>query len=60
MSGLTQTDIKRMRDQLFLEGPGQTPPPASPCFRHDLNAAGLNGLDVRVSLVPASYQLVPR
>jgi hypothetical protein len=28
-------------------------------LRHDLDAAGLNGLDVRVSLVPASYKPLP-
>ena len=26
---------------------------------HDLNTAGLSGLDVRVSLIPASYKLLP-
>jgi hypothetical protein len=36
------------------------PAPALTLLRHDLNAAGLNGLDVRVSLIPASYQPVPK
>ena len=34
--------------------------PTSPRSASDLNAAGLSGLDVRVSLVPASYQPLPR
>jgi hypothetical protein len=33
--------------------------PALALLCHDLNAAGLNGLDVRVSLIPASYQTLP-
>jgi len=28
-------------------------------LRHDLDAVGLNGIDVRVSLVPASYKPLP-
>jgi hypothetical protein len=33
--------------------------PALTLLRHARNAAGLNGLDVRVSLIPASYQTLP-
>jgi hypothetical protein len=33
--------------------------PGLPLLRPDLNTAGLNGLEVRVSLVPATYQPVP-
>ena len=33
--------------------------PALTLLCHDRNAAGLNGLDVRVSLIPASYQTLP-
>jgi hypothetical protein len=33
--------------------------PALTLLRHDLNAAGLNRLDARVSLIPASYQALP-
>jgi hypothetical protein len=33
--------------------------PAFATLRQDLNAAGLSGLDARVSLVPASYKPLP-
>ena len=40
-------------------GHGAQPAPGLAALRQDLDAAGLNGLDVRVSLVPASYQPLP-
>ena len=87
MSGLSEVDIKRMRDQLFFEGPERNRrlsrywlllPLAAmiasagvvsdstatviglTLLRHDLDAAGLDGLDVRVNLVPARFQPVPK
>jgi hypothetical protein len=36
------------------------PAPSLTLLRRDLNAASLDGLDVRVNLVPASYQPVPK
>ena len=38
---------------------GANPAPDLAVLRQDLDAAGLNGLDVRVSLVPASYKPLP-
>ena len=45
---------------MLIEATGPNPAPGLPLLRHDLDAAGLNGLDVRVSLVPATYQPVPK
>ena len=47
-------------DQVLVEATGPSPGPSLAAFRRDLNAAGLGGLNVRVSLVPASYQPLPR
>jgi hypothetical protein len=38
---------------------GPNPAPGLPALRQDLDTAGLNGLDVRISLVPASYEPLP-
>jgi uncharacterized hydrophobic protein (TIGR00271 family) len=46
--------------QVFVEATGPNPAPSLALLRHDLDAAGLNGIDVRVSLIPASYQTVPK
>jgi hypothetical protein len=47
-------------DQVLIEATGPNPAPSLTLLRRDLNAAGLDGLDVRVNLVPASYQPVPK
>ena len=47
-------------DQVFIEATGPNPAPGLTVLRNDLNAAGLDGLDVRVDLVPASYQPIPK
>ncbi len=54
MTGVTATG-----DQVLIQATGPNPAPSLAALRQDLNAAGLNGLDVRVSLVPASYQPLP-
>jgi uncharacterized hydrophobic protein (TIGR00271 family) len=46
--------------QVLVEASGPNPAPSLALLRHDLNTAGLNGLDVRVSLVPASYRPLPK
>ncbi len=46
-------------DQVLVEATGPTPAPGLAGLRQDLDAAGLNGLDVRVSLVTASYKPLP-
>ena len=50
MTGVTATG-----DQVLIRATGPNPAPGLAALRQDLNAAGLNGLDVRVSLIPASY-----
>ena len=46
-------------DQVQIQATGPDPAPSLAALRRDLDAAGLNGLDVRVSLVPASYKPLP-
>jgi uncharacterized hydrophobic protein (TIGR00271 family) len=53
--GVTATD-----GQVLVEATGPNPAPGLALLRRDLDAAGLNGLDVRVNLVPASYQPLPK
>jgi len=59
-AGWTVTGVTATGDQVFVEATGPAPAPSLNLLRHDLDAAGLNGLDVRVSLVPANYQTVPK
>jgi len=47
-------------DQILVEATGPNPAPSLALLRYDLNSAGLNGLIVRVSLVPASYHTLPK
>jgi len=46
-------------DRVLVQATGPNPAPDLAMLRRDLNDAGLNGLDVRVSLVPASYKPLP-
>jgi len=47
-------------DQVLVEATGPSPVPSLSLLRRALATAGLNGLRVRVNLVPASYQTVPK
>jgi uncharacterized hydrophobic protein (TIGR00271 family) len=47
-------------NRVLIEATGPQPAPSLTLLRHDLNAAGLNGVDVQANLVPASYQPVPK
>ena len=58
-AGWSMTGVNATGDQVFVEATGPNPAPSLAALRHDLDAAGLNGLDVRVSLVPASYKPLP-
>jgi len=58
-AGWSVTGVTATGDQVLVEATGPAPAPALAQLRRDLDAAGLNGLDVRVSLVPATYQPVP-
>jgi hypothetical protein len=46
-------------DRVLVEATGPNPAPDLGVLRRDLDAAGLHGLDVRVSLVTTSYQPLP-
>jgi uncharacterized hydrophobic protein (TIGR00271 family) len=59
-AGWSVVGVTAAGDQVLVEATGPRPAPSLAAFRRDLNAAGLGGLNVRVSLVPASYQPLPR
>ena len=59
-AGWSVAAVTATGDQVLVEATGPNPAPALSLLRHDLDAAGLNRLDVRVNLVPASYQPVPK
>jgi len=59
-AGWSVTGVTAVGDQVLIEATGPDPAPGLTLLRHNLNAAGLNGLDVRVSLIPATYQPVPK
>ena len=58
-AGWSVTGVTATGDQVLVEATGPNPAPSLTALRRDLDAAGLNGLDVRVSLVTASYQPLP-
>ena len=47
-------------DQVLVNATGPSPAPDLAVLRRDLDAVGLAGLDVQVSLVTASYQPLPK
>ena len=55
MVGVTATG-----DQVLVEVTGPSPAPSLALLRQDLNTAGLSQLDLRVNLVPANYQPLPK
>jgi uncharacterized hydrophobic protein (TIGR00271 family) len=59
-AGWSVAGVTATGDQVLIEATGPNPAPGLTLLRDDLNAAGLDGLDVRVNLVPASYQPVPK
>ncbi len=59
-AGWSVLGVTATGDQVLVEATGPNPAPGLPLLRRDLDAAGLEGLDVRVDLVPASYQPLPR
>ena len=58
-AGWSVTGVTAAGDQVLVEATGPNPAPNLGVLRRDLDAAGLNGLDVRVSLVTASYHQLP-
>ena len=59
-AGWSVIGVAATGDRVLVDATGPRPAPDLAVLRHDLDAAGLGGLDVRVSLVPASYQPVPK
>jgi len=59
-AGWSVEGVTATGDQVLIQAIGPNPAPSLALLRHDLNAAGLDGLDVRVNLVPASYQPLPK
>ena len=59
-AGWSVVGVTAAGDQVLVEATGPSPAPGLALLRRDLDAAGLTGLDVRVSLVPASYQPLPK
>ncbi len=59
-AGWSVVGVTATGGQVLVEATGPNPAPGLALLRHDLDDAGLNGLDVRVSLVPASYQPLPK
>jgi uncharacterized membrane protein len=58
-AGWSVTGVNATGDQVLIQATGPNPAPSLATLRQDLNTAGLNGLNVRVSLVPASYRPLP-
>ena len=58
-AGWSVVGVTATGDQVLVEATGPNPALGLALLRRDLDAAGLNGLDVRVNLVPASYQPLP-
>ena len=58
-AGWSVVGVDASGDQVLIEAIGPNPAPGLAVLRRDLDAAGLNGLHVRVSLVNASYKQLP-
>jgi uncharacterized hydrophobic protein (TIGR00271 family) len=59
-AGWSVVGVTASGDQVLIETTGPNPAPSLALLRRDLDAAGLNGLNVRVNLVTASYQTLPK
>jgi hypothetical protein len=58
-AGWPVTGVTATVGQILAETTGPAPAPRPALLRHDLDAAGLNGPDARINLVPATYQPPP-
>ena len=58
-AGWSVTGVDATGDQVLVDATGPDPAPDLGVLRRDLDSAGLGSLDVRVSLVTASYQPLP-
>jgi hypothetical protein len=59
-AGWSVLSVTAAGDRVLVDATGPKPAPDLAALRRVLDAAGLAGLDVRVSLVTASYQPLPR
>ena len=59
-AGWSVVGVTATANQVLVEAAGPKPAPDLASLRRDLDAAGLAGLDVRVSLVTVSYQPLPK
>ncbi len=59
-AGWSVVGVVATGDRVLVDATGPRPAPDLAVLRQDLDAAGLAGLDVRVSLVTVSYQPLPR
>ena len=59
-AGWSVIGVTATGDRVLIDATGPNPAPDLAKLRQDLDAAGLGGLDVRVSLVTVSYQPLPK
>jgi uncharacterized hydrophobic protein (TIGR00271 family) len=59
-AGWSVVGVTAMGDRVLVNATGPSPAPDLAALRQDLDAVGLAGLDVRISLVTASYQPLPK
>jgi len=59
-AGWSVIGVTATGDRVLVDATGPNPAPDLAVLRRDLDAAGLAGLDVRVSLVTVSYQPLPK
>lgn len=59
-AGWSVLGVNATGDRVLVDATGPKPAPDLAVLRRDIDAAGLAGVDVQVSLVTASYQPLPR
>jgi len=59
-AGWSVVGVVATGDRVLVDATGPSPAPDLAVLRQDLDAAGLAGLDVRVSLITVSYQPLPK
>ena len=59
-AGWAVVGVTAAGDRVLVEATGPNPAPDLAVLRRDLDAAGLNGVDVQVSLATTSYQPLPK
>ena len=59
-AGWSVVSVSTANDQVLVSTTGPAPAPDLAVLHQDLDAAGLGGLDVRVSQTTVSYQPLPK